>query len=696
MKYQGNKKHPVAFLLAALLVCQPITAQAVTFADINNVPWPGAEVSINKAAELGLVVGETINGKSYFKPKDPVSLTQSCQLAYKLLIETGKAKADASVTQKWSTVLNTYKIQSWAQPAVSFCLENGIIQISDLSSFINGEINVSATREQAAEILGRALTVGVPSMKATASTTSFKDNASISADARPYIALLNAQKIVNGDDVGNFNPKKTLNRTETAVMVTNLYNVLDKAAPAVTPLGSQSGTVKDMNNLYVNLENSNAYFLYASAGTTVTLNGESSTVAEVSDLFKDGSTIQATLTLDSNNRITAFAATCTDAAEEKEELLTKGELTKVTYNDDKDSGTITIDNKSTHRIKDTYSVDIYVTIDGDEDDYDYDDFYDLYQDCKSKKKTITVELTMKDGEVDKIEATVKASTNAKTNLKGDVIGDITKLKYDSDEEGEIKIKGKTYYIENVYDIDIEIDGDDADWDELYEWYEEYEEDDEYLYGAINLDSDDYVEEILVLTKASTVQGTEEEGTVDEITFDENDKEGTITVDGEEYDAPDTDYIDIDIKDGNTTIDSWKELYQAYQDGKEMSLTLDVDDDEVLEITGEVTMAKGRLNTYGKDYMTLKGKKSKVNVKYYFEVSDSTDDDEYAEETQEMLEEIDVDIDGLNYVSNLFELKEWLDDAKSDGDLQLTGYDNFQLEMELDKDGYIKEITGTYN
>ena len=51
------------------------------------------EVSINKAAELKLVVGETINGKNYFKPKDPVSLTQTCQLAYKLLLETGKAKA---------------------------------------------------------------------------------------------------------------------------------------------------------------------------------------------------------------------------------------------------------------------------------------------------------------------------------------------------------------------------------------------------------------------------------------------------------------------------------------------------------------------------------------------------------------------------------------------------------------------------
>ena len=698
MKYRKTAR-PIALALAAMLVIPPVSASAIIFADISQVPWPGAEVSIIKAAELKLVVGETINGKNYFKPKDPVSLTQTCQLAYKLLLETGKATADSSVQEKWSTVMNTYKIQSWAHPAVSFCLEEGIISISDLSGFVSGEVNRSATREQAAEILGRALEVGVPSKTANATSTIFKDNASISKDAIPYIALLNAEKIVNGDDVGKFNPKSTLNRTETAVMVTNLYEVLKGAATTVKPssLGTQSGTVKDMNSLYVNFENSNAYFLYASTGATITLNDESATVSEIVELFKDGNEIKATLTLDSNNRITKMAATCEDAEAESKEKLTEGELTKMTYDDEDEDGTITIDGKTTYRIDDVYSVDIFVTSKDEEDEeYDYDDFYDLYQDAKKDKSTITVELKFKKDEVDVIEATIKESKNAKKDLKGDVVGDITKLKYNSDDEGEIKIKGKTYEIEDVYDIDIEIDGDEADWDELYEWYEEYEEDDETLYGAVNLDSDDYVEEILVLTKTSTVQGKEEEGEVDEVTFDEDDEEGTITVDGDEYEAPETDYVDIDIEDGNTTIDSWKELYQAYEDGKTLEVTLDVDGDEVLEITGKVTKAKGRLNTFGDDYLTLKGKKSKVNVKYEFEVSDEDDEDEYEEETQEMLEDISVDIDGLSYVENLYEFMEWLEEAKADKDLYLTGDDDFTLEFELDKDGYITEITGEYD
>ncbi|MBR6652164.1 MAG: S-layer homology domain-containing protein, partial [Anaerotignum sp.] len=319
MKYQNNKKHPVAFLIAALLACQPITAQAVTFADINQAPWPGAEVSINKAADLGLVVGETKNGKSYFKPKDPVSLAESCQFAYKVMVQTGKASANAAVTEKWTTVMNTYKIQSWAHTAVAYCLENSIISISDLSGFVSGEVNRSATREQAAEILGRALEVGVPSLRATATATKFVDNASISADARPYIALLISQKIVNGDDLNKFNPKNTLNRTETAVMVTNLYSVLKNTAstPVVSQPTSQSGKVASITNFYVNLENSSSYYLFSSSGITVTLNDDSSSVSELVNLFKNEGAIEAKLTLDGSSRVTKIEATSGDVEEEK-------------------------------------------------------------------------------------------------------------------------------------------------------------------------------------------------------------------------------------------------------------------------------------------------------------------------------------------------------------------------------------------
>jgi len=685
MKYLKNKKHPVAFLLAALIACQPITAQAVTFADMNNVPWPGAEASINKAAELGLVVGETINGKSYFKPKDPVSLTQSCQLAYKLLLETGKAKADSEVQKKWSIVMNTYKIQSWAQPAVSFCLENGIVEISELNGFVSGEVNVSATREQAATILGRALEVGMPDLKASTSTTIFKDNASISATARPYVALLNSKKIVNGDDLGKFNPKSTLNRTETAVMVTNLYSVL-KTAPvqkpvALTPI---SGTVKDMNTLYVNLTNSNSYYLFASSGVTATLNGATSTVSDIAALFKDGQAVTATLTFDSSNRIIKLDASVASTSTSTAAKETSGVLTKVRYDEFDDDGSIDINKKSTFGLEpDLLSITI------NNKDYDLDDLYELWQECEEDDMIITVELTLdKDGDVRKIVGKVKDSDG---KSEGDVKGVLTDIDYDADDEdGRVEVDD-----DDEYDFDkdtrLEIDGKVSDWDDLVDLFEEAEDDDEELEIILILDEDDddYATDVEIYTEdyeydSGSSSSDDDEGIIEKVTYDEEDYEGTITVDGTVYDAYDTDDVDIDILDGDGEITTWEELYNAFKDKKVMEVELEVDDDEVLEITGYVSEARGYLTGFDDEYLRLKGKYSSATEKYYFTEYDRSDEDEEADWLDDAE---DIKMTGVRNISTLYDFYDlWLDDPETN-----LNQDKFDMILTLDDDGFITKI-----
>ena len=680
MKYHKIAK-PIAFALAAMLAIPPVSASAITFADINQVPWPGAEVSINKAAELKLVVGETINGKNYFKPKDPVSLTQTCQLAYKLLLETGKAKADASVQEKWTSVMNTYKIQSWAHPAVSFCLDKGIVSISDLGGFISGEVNRSATREQAAEILGRALEVGVPAKKASATSTIFKDNANIAKDAVPYIALLNAEKIVNGDDLGKFNPKNTLNRTETAVMVTNLYNVLKNTITVVKPqsLGSQSGTVKDMNNLYVNFENSNAYFLYASTGATVTLNGSNAAVADIVALFKEGKTIKATLTLDANNRITKMAATC-DAPTENVAKDTKGTLTSAKYDDEKERTKIELNKNSSYTLKED---SVYIEIDDRE--YDPEGLAELYDECKDEDKVIKVELTLnKDGSVKKVIGEVKREGTSDDEIEGE----ITKVDYDEeDEDGYVELDDdERYDFDN--DTTIKIDGDKADGEELYELYDSGEELEAVI--TVDEDDDDYATEIKVYTEDYEADDDDKDsdevsGKLQSITFDEDEEEvdAKIKVDGDTYETEDIDDVTVEVQDGDGEIDTWEELYFAYKDGKEIEVELVVDGDEVLEITGKVTLVKGILTGYGDEYLKVEGKKSEKATKYYFTEYDRSDEDE--EEDWEDAAK-DIDVSGLRNVSNLFDFYDvWLDD---DPDLD---EDVIEMVIKLDKDGFIVEI-----
>lgn len=655
-------KHTVALALAAMLACQPLSVYAATFADMNQAPWAGAEASINKAASLGLVVGETRNGKTYFRPRDSVSLSESCQLAYKLLIQTGKAKADDSVTQKWTPIMNAYGIQSWAYPAVSYCLENGILATSNLSGFMKNGSNLPATREQAATILGRALTKGVSSYTANETTTTFLDNSSISTEAKPYVALLKRVGVVNGDDSNKFNPKKTLNRTETAVLVTNLYGVLEKATTPTTPttptnptISTQKGTVATMTNFYVNLKDSVAYYMLASSGTTITLNGSSATMSDVVKLYKAGTSIDVTLTLDSSLHITKLEATY------KETKKTKGSLTKVRYNKTDKEGSITIDKDSTYSFTDKDDVDIRI----DKKSYSLKELYDLFTKAEDDKATIEVEVTLDNkGNLTKITGTTKDSDSS-DSLKGK-ISDMSYNK--SKETGYIKLKGKTtkYEIDDTEDVTVKIDNKTKTYKDLYKLYDDG---DSTITVTLTLNKKDYVTKITATTSDSDSKD-DADGNVANVTYKENKDTGTVKIGSKTYDIDDVDDVDISITDGSDKIKTWEDFYNAYRDKKVMNVSATVKNDEVTKITGKVTQAKGELSKLGKNYIKITGKYSDNVFSYDFD-EDDTDN-------------IKVSITNASSVKTLTKLIDWLESG-----------DKLDLVLTLDKNGNITKISGKY-
>lgn len=653
-------KHTVALALAAMLACQPLSVYAATFADMNQAPWAGAEASINKAASLGLVVGETRNGKTHFRPRDSVSLSESCQLAYKLLIQTGKAKADDSVTQKWTPIMNAYGIQSWAYPAVSYCLENGILATSNLSGFMKNGSNLPATREQAATILGRALTKGVSSYTANETTTTFLDNSSISTEAKPYVALLKRVGVVNGDNSNKFNPKKTLNRTETAVLVTNLYGVLEKATTPTTPttptnptISTQKGTVATMTNFYVNLKDSAAYYMLASGGTTITLNGSSATMSDVVKLYKAGTSIDVTLTLDSSLHITKLEATY------KETKKTKGSLTNVRYNKTDKEGSITIDKDSTYSFTDKDDVDIRI----DKKSYSLKELYDLFTKAEDDKATIEVEVTLDNkGNLTKITGSTKESSSSDS-----IKGKVSKVNYDkSDKTGYIQLKNKTtkYYIDDTDDVTVKIDNKTKDYKDLYNLYDDG---DSTITVTLTLNKKDYVTKITATTSDSE---DDADGNVASVTYKENKDTGTVKIGSKTYDIDDVDDVDISITDGSDKIKTWEDFYNAYKDKKTMNVSATVKNDEVTKITGKVTQAKGELSKLGKNYIKIEGKYSNNTFSYDFD-EDDTDN-------------IKVSITNASGVKTLTKLIDWLESG-----------DKLDLVLTLDKNGNITKISGEY-
>lgn len=267
-------KKTIAVLLSAVVAVSSTTISmaAITFSDINNVPWDGAKNYVTKVAELGLMVGEENgDGTSLFRAKDKVTYCETVQLAYNILKNEGKAELSQATTAKWKSVMSGYKIPEWAHEAVSYALENQMISVTDLGGFMTTKgANNNATREDVAVIFGRALSSEYDIKDNPVLT--FADKSQISSSSVPYVNLLSELNILVGDDDKNFNPKNLINRAEMAVVTTKTYSVVS-GEKVNTDGASATGTIITV------LDNDGVrkITMTLSDGTKLVLNGNKST-----------------------------------------------------------------------------------------------------------------------------------------------------------------------------------------------------------------------------------------------------------------------------------------------------------------------------------------------------------------------------------------------------------------------------------
>ena len=97
-----NRK-AVLFLAAVMTAGSAVSAAAAeTFADINDVPWGGAQAYINSVYANGLMVGDiNKDGERVFRANDDISYNETVQLVYAL---SGK-KTSAETINKWAEIM---------------------------------------------------------------------------------------------------------------------------------------------------------------------------------------------------------------------------------------------------------------------------------------------------------------------------------------------------------------------------------------------------------------------------------------------------------------------------------------------------------------------------------------------------------------------------------------------------------------
>lgn len=303
-------KKLAAVLLSAVVTVGSTTTSmaAITFSDINNVPWDGAKNYVAKVAALGLMVGEENgDGTSLFRARDKVTYCETVQLAYNILKNQGKAKSSIAVIAKWKSVMSGYKIPEWAHEAVSYALENQVINITDLSGFMTSSgANNNATREDVAVIFGRALSSDYPVESKPVLT--FADKSTVSTIAVPYVNLLSKLNILIGDDNKNFNPKNFINRAEMAVVTTKTYSVVSGEKINVDD-SSVTGTINYMTSekITVNLKGGGTALYPLATNVSVLLNNKEADISKITKMIDNGVTVDVVIKL-SNGTATAVSA----------------------------------------------------------------------------------------------------------------------------------------------------------------------------------------------------------------------------------------------------------------------------------------------------------------------------------------------------------------------------------------------------
>ncbi len=679
-----SKKSIAAVLTAATIAFSGMGgtfAYASVFADINNLPWSGAAQYIDEAYNLGLMAGYNENGKLYCKAKNNVTYCEATQLMYAIMSKYTGTSVSSTVVSKWTNVMASKNIPSWAYSAVAYGLENSILSQNDISIFMSSATTQNnARREDVAVIFGKALSK-IYSL-ASNPTLSYADKSSVATTSIPYIELLNRLNIMIGDTNNKFNPKVNINRAEMAVLVSKTYSTIKNGqtssnssttsgtvtqyagkvtaktstgsgytisitsngktssftattattvtngtssvalstlqtgdnivavcngntATTIIILESGSETVSKTVKGNINTVSETRIAIKTSSGTdkydinssaTVTIEGSSSTLANLVRKFDGGTNFTATVSLNSNNeaiKIEAVEGSTNDSELDDDAIQSIGSSyiklangKKLYLPDDTDDITVKIDSSKSDfdELKNEYK-----NLDDDEqmivDDYDLDKNDEL--------ETIKVSISEK-------------KTSSSSDAKG-IVKAITESKV-------TLVSGTKYYFADEDDIDkLTFDGDTYKASKLDEFVSDIDSSKKNVYIELTLKSSKIVK--AVATSCTSIDDEE----IESVTTSSN----KIKIDGDTYKY--TSSTTVDIVDGNGKITTMAKLEAAIDDDdKTITATVVLDgDDVVISVIGYVSKigetkvkAFNYSSTVSSCYLTLNN--SNKTIKYYFD------------------------------------------------------------------------------
>lgn len=570
------KKNFIALAMAA--VCFAGTASvpafaASKFADINDVPWSGAEQYINQAADLGLMAGYTENGKLLCKARNNVTYCEAVQLMYSIMTANDTSqKVDSMTVSRWMQTMQSANIPSWAYEAVAYGLENSILTTNDISIFVRNGKQGNARREDVGVIFGKAL---AKKYTLTANPVlTYNDKDKVASTSVTYLELLNRLNLMVGDSSNNFNPKANINRAEMAVLSTKTYNKLKEngstvVVPPVSTREQFTGVVSKVDangssaDVTVTVDKKDKT-IKVDSSTVILKNNEYVNASKISE----GDTVVAVV---ENNKVTFLTILYSTGKDNSKKDEIKGDVKSITTK----KISIEQNGKSTSYTLDKRYEDVVVKLDGSSSDVD--ELIKLYKDGYTINAKITLD---KSDYVTRIDATKSKP----------LTGEITSLS-----KTKITIEAnKNEYSYNLPDdtddIKVTLDGSSSTYSKLKSAVS-----DTTCTATITLNSDNEVSKIVAKKKASSTSSTVS-GELVSIS------KSTIKIKKSD-DSKKTYDLDDDVTvtiDGSSS--KLSTLISRVDDDKEYDVKLTISKDKVTKIVA--TLSKGSSSTANSTSGTL--------------------------------------------------------------------------------------------
>jgi len=211
----------LSFIVVLTMIFTTV-ASAVTFSDISD-HW--AKDYIIKVANNGLVTGYS-NGT--FKPENNVTVLEALVMMSRLYEIDEDIKEQ--IMEDYEPVLEDMTNSSdysWSFESLSVALELGVVSESGLETmFKEKTISQKASKEEICVLLTKAMMLGDEAKNLKVYTLPFKDVASITTAARPFIYVMYDKAIVKGDTKSNINPKDNITRAIMATMLDRAYDYI--------------------------------------------------------------------------------------------------------------------------------------------------------------------------------------------------------------------------------------------------------------------------------------------------------------------------------------------------------------------------------------------------------------------------------------------------------------------------------------